>query len=277
VISARRHLIPAIFLIFAVITAVHAVRAGESAVQHPSPQNLLLVLYAILRTSVAGAFAMFTFDRSEPHRRAREPLAFVACAVAMVAVGLLTPPDDKGASWLLIAGDASAVCGCVWLLISVLALGRCFGVLPEARGHVSHGPYMFVRHPVYLGEIVALAGLTLAAPTTWNLLVLAAFVVAQVVRASYEERALLDAFPSYASYVEETGRLVPRVRKPNRRLVVSALPIGPGRQLFMAGSGLLRDGVAPEPGAGKFGQDFERRPSRPSTADIRLRRRSSAR
>jgi protein-S-isoprenylcysteine O-methyltransferase Ste14 len=121
-------------------------------------------------------------------------------------------PRQETAQLLLAVGDAVSVCGCVWQLASVLTLGRCFGLLPEARGLVRRGPYRVVRHPVYLGEIAALAGLTIAAPVPRNLALLAVFVAAQMVRANYEERALAEAFPEYAIYKKTTARLLPVVR-----------------------------------------------------------------
>jgi protein-S-isoprenylcysteine O-methyltransferase Ste14 len=151
-------------------------------------------------------------------------LAFAACGAALFAVGASTDPAQGTAPVLLVLGDAVAVCGYLWLLASALALGRCFGVLPEARGLVRRGPYRFVRHPVYLGEITALAGLALAAPAPRNLALLAVLVAAQIARSRFEERALTAAFPAYASYAQTTGRLFPRLRR--RATAAAALDFG---------------------------------------------------
>jgi hypothetical protein len=113
---------------------------------------------------------------------------------------------------LLVGGELLALASCGWLLVSVLFLGRCFGVLPEARGLVTSGPYRLVRHPVYLGEIGACAGLAIAAPRPGNVVALSAVIAAQFVRMSMEERALSAAFPGYARYAARTGRLLPRLR-----------------------------------------------------------------
>jgi protein-S-isoprenylcysteine O-methyltransferase Ste14 len=206
----NRWLVPGAFLATACGIAVAAAPLVVAAADQPSARHVLLALYWLLRAAVAAAFAAFTVNRSKPHRRSREPLAFVACGVAMFALIALAAPN-RNASTLLIAGDAVAVGGCTWLLASVLSLGRCFGVLPEARGLVTRGPYRLVRHPVYLGEITAVAGLTLAAPAQRNFAVLAVLVAAQIVRSRMEEGALSAAFPEYASYASRTGRLLPKL------------------------------------------------------------------
>jgi protein-S-isoprenylcysteine O-methyltransferase Ste14 len=205
----RRWLTPGIFLAIALVTGAHAVEVCSTFASAPSWRHALLAVYAVLRALVAAAFTVFTLDRAEPHRRARAPIAFAACGFAMVAVALVSGPSRETPAGLLLAGDAVAVGGCVWLLASALVLGRCFGVLPEARGLVRSGPYRLVRHPVYLGEIAAIGGLTLAAPAVWNALVWALFVVAQMIRIGLEERALTDAFPEYSIYAAATSRLLP--------------------------------------------------------------------
>src|SRR5436190_6459216 len=202
-------LVPAAFAAAAVITGAHAVDRVAHAVSQPGGRPALIAAYYLLRTVIVAAFAAFTVRRAAPRRRAREPLALGACALAIAALLAFTPPGSGSAPGLMLAGDLVAVLGCLWLLASVLALGRCFGVLPDARGLVTRGPYRAVRHPVYLGEITACAGLALAAPSLRNGLVLAVFVGAQLVRMGFEERALRHAFPEYAAYAERTPRLVP--------------------------------------------------------------------
>ena len=207
-----RWLVPGAFLAIACTTGVRAQAATSLFTHHPSVRHLLLALYGLLRTGVALAFAAFTIDRSEPHRRSREPVAFIACTVAMLAIAVVTPPTRSTPSALLLIGDAVAVSGCIWLLASVLVLGRCFGVLPEARGFVFRGPYRFVRHPIYLGEIVALVGLAIASPAPGNVVVLIVFVGAQIARTHLEERALSAAFADYTNYAANRGRLLPRLQ-----------------------------------------------------------------
>jgi protein-S-isoprenylcysteine O-methyltransferase Ste14 len=74
-----------------------------------------------------------------------------------------------------------------------------------------------MRHPVYLGELGSCAGLVIAAPTIYNLCLLAGFVAAQWVRMGFEEKALAAAFPEYRRYASETPRLRPVIVRRRRR------------------------------------------------------------
>ncbi len=208
-----RWLLPGAFAVVTVTTAEVTVQAIIHAIDHPGTRAALLASYHLLRTAIVLAFTVFTVNRDEPHARARRPLALGACVVAMGCVFSFGAPVHSS-PWLALAGEAIATVSCVWLLASVLALGRCFGVLPEARGLVTRGPYRLVRHPVYLGELGACCGLAVTSPTVMNGAVLAVLAAAQVVRMGLEERALTRAFPDYASYAARTPRLLPRLGLP---------------------------------------------------------------
>jgi protein-S-isoprenylcysteine O-methyltransferase Ste14 len=74
---------------------------------------------------------------------------------------------------------------------------------------VTHGPYRLVRHPLYLGELGAYAGLALASPSGRSFAGAIVFAIAQAIRMRMEERELTRVFPEYASYARRTPRLVP--------------------------------------------------------------------
>lgn len=200
-------------LLFVAITAalpVHAVGMLGEALDEATLRSWLLFADAGLKTLVWAAFAVFIYKRKPSRRPSRSPLAFLACAGAILPAGFLVSPGADAALGLVIAGEAIVVLAVCFTLASVLCLGTCFGVLPEVRGLVMRGPYRFVRHPVYLGEIAAFTGFVIASQQLVNLLPLAVFCAAQAVRLRMEEAALLEAFPSeYRAFAASTPRLIP--------------------------------------------------------------------
>lgn len=214
--NLARSVVPALFGLAAAFAALSAAKSIAHAAVHPGMRAWLLADYDVLRAGVAAAFAICTIRRAEPRRRTRDPIAYLACGAAMATVLLFSAPGGGTPDGIVIAGEAISVASYVWLLASVLALGRCFGVLPEARGLVTRGPYGLVRHPVYLGEISACAGLAIASPSLRSAAALTGVVLSQSVRMRLEERALADAFSDYTDYAASTPRVLPRLT-PRRR------------------------------------------------------------
>jgi protein-S-isoprenylcysteine O-methyltransferase Ste14 len=216
--------------VVAILAAASAAAAVESLGDAFSAGSLhawSVAGFVLLRTAVLCAVSVCVFTRGRPQRHARSPIAFAACAVALAAVPLLEKPAETTKASLVVVGDLVALAAWVWLLVSFVTLGRCFGLLPEARGLVTRGPYRLVRHPIYLGEFVAVAGLLIASPTARNAVIGVAFIAAQAVRMRLEERELTDVFPEYADYAGRTPRLVPvLVRQPRRRRGIAAAGVG---------------------------------------------------
>jgi len=208
-----RRIVIAIFAVLAAGALVAGAEAIVRAAGDPTARTIAFAAHRSLKATVLAAFAVFVAMRPPARNPSREPIAFVACAAALLAVaGLRAPGADTGAGFV-VAGDALAALACVWLLASALTLARCFSVLPEARGLVTRGPYRYVRHPVYLGELGICAGFVLAAPTAWNLAMAVLFTTGQSVRMRLEERALTAAFPlEYPRYAQRTPRLLARPR-----------------------------------------------------------------
>ena len=125
-------------------------------------------------------------------------------ALVVAGLGLRLAPHSAG--WP-IAVQAVFLAGVVLTIWSFLRLGRCFAVLPAWRGVVTAGPYRWVRHPAYSGELLMLRGCALASGFWGGYAVLAAAVVLVCVRAKAEER-VLDRDPDYRAYRQKTPDLL---------------------------------------------------------------------
>jgi protein-S-isoprenylcysteine O-methyltransferase Ste14 len=93
----------------------------------------------------------------------------------------------------------------VWGLVS---LGRAFDIVPADRGLVTHGPYRFMRHPIYAGELFSVLVMGISQPSIWNVLVMAALAFTLVLRIRWEEK-IIGGYARYARVVN--FRLIPGV------------------------------------------------------------------
>ena len=110
-----------------------------------------------------------------------------------------------GSGAVLLPGVATVliiVAGCM-CTVSILALGRSFGIVPANRGIIAGGPYAVVRHPIYLSYVVFDVGYLLGALSLHNVLVFVGLILSFYLRATYEER-LLHQDPGYCEYAKRT-------------------------------------------------------------------------
>lgn len=97
---------------------------------------------------------------------------------------------------LIIAGNALDVWG-------YLTLFRSISIVPEARQLKTGGPYRFVRHPVYFGQLLAQGGLWLVLARTHAVWIafFACFAAMQLYRSRLEEEVLERHFgDDYRAY-----------------------------------------------------------------------------
>lgn len=82
------------------------------------------------------------------------------------------------------------------------------------RGHVvcDTGPYRFVRHPGYAGNILPLFGIVLALSSVWTLIPAAVALVIVIIRTALEDRTLQAELPGYQDYARRVRyRLFPGI------------------------------------------------------------------
>lgn len=138
---------------------------------------------------------------------------FVLATVCLV--GPFIPMHEPSVP-AMAAGNMLMVVACGVGLWARRTLGKHFSIhltTDQGDGHqlVTAGPYQWVRHPVYTGDLL----FHIAAPLvtcTYEALVLAPiyFLIVRS-RMGTEEQMLSAEYPDYSPYMERTWRLFPRV------------------------------------------------------------------
>jgi protein-S-isoprenylcysteine O-methyltransferase Ste14 len=167
--------------------------------------TLLTVMFCIL---VVRAYLQRQPARATDRGLTVRMIAPVATCLPFVLPALPDRPGGTGRSLLALA---LIVAGTAWSVWAVRHLSTCLSVVPQARALVSDGPYRWVRHPLYLGEIVAVAGFAVRGGHVGQAGVLVALIGLQLVRAVREERLLAERVPGYREYAARTWRIVPGV------------------------------------------------------------------
>jgi protein-S-isoprenylcysteine O-methyltransferase Ste14 len=164
-------------------------------------------------SAVFFLLAAYLFTVRAPRRGSRTGLLGAVVALggtfALTFIGLLPPVEPSPER--TIPSLVLMIVGITFGVFSLLCLGRCFGMFPEARGLVTNGPYRYIRHPLYLAEIISAAGLILGSFSPWTLALFVLFVSLQYARAILEERALAQSLPDYTAYAAQTWRILPGI------------------------------------------------------------------
>ncbi len=115
-------------------------------------------------------------------------------------------------TWAVIAvSSAGQVLGLGIMIASLISLNRSMGIVAANRGIKTRGLYGWVRHPLYAGEILFFISFLASNWSLQNAALVALIVFAQIVRASQEERLLLQD-PDYRRYsLSVRHRFVPGV------------------------------------------------------------------
>lgn len=99
--------------------------------------------------------------------------------------------------------------GMALIVLSLLSLGRSFGIVPANRKVKYTGAYRIVRHPLYASELVFYAGFFIGNFSLRNGILIGLILIGQIWRSIREER-LLSKDPVYDAYRKHVRfRLVP--------------------------------------------------------------------
>ena len=170
-----------------------------------------IVLSVLLRSGKSAR----KFDRGS--KRIVIVAANLAVAIGF-SVAVVFPGFFIGAGWRVMfdAGIAVWLTGSAFRFYSMRVLGRFFTydvAISTGQRVIERGPYRWLRHPSYLGSLVAELGFGMTM-TNWLAMALPVICLAAAYayRIPIEERALLQGLGTpYREYMRRTWRLIPFV------------------------------------------------------------------
>jgi protein-S-isoprenylcysteine O-methyltransferase Ste14 len=117
-------------------------------------------------------------------------------------------------AWVCLLGDVLLATGLGIAMLVVIQNGYAAATVTVETGQtvVSGGVYTFVRHPMYVGNVIMMVGVPLALGSYWGLVFVLPGVVALVFRILDEEKLLTHELAGYREYTQRVRyRLVPHV------------------------------------------------------------------
>jgi protein-S-isoprenylcysteine O-methyltransferase Ste14 len=139
------------------------------------------------------------------------PYVFVTIQFACIVVLAATGPLVAGTDWGIMLEFAGIFLGV--LAIYQMKVGN-FNVIPVPKTEgimVTHGIYKYLRHPMYLAQLMVFAPLISEHYSHFRLTVWIVLLMNLVFKLHFEERLLKAHFEGYADYMKTTWRLVPFV------------------------------------------------------------------
>lgn len=177
--------------------------AQPSSWLKPAGSALVVAFYALV-------VVLYLRRGSAQATSGSRPAKSVAVIASWLPLALPYLSGRDASTGTLLLAESLLVGGMVWSVVALRTLGRSFSIVAQARELVCSGPYAVVRHPLYLGELVAALGVVLRAPSISGMVVWLLLMGLQIARTSHEEQVLARALPGYPSYRALTRwRIVP--------------------------------------------------------------------
>jgi len=187
---------------------------GYHGVEGLSALDILAEINALFIMSFYVFMASAYLQRTSPKRSShswRDNAAAMGSTFLTAPLLVICSTSVSSPFYLVLTGGVIAILGMAFAVYSLVSLGGNFSIIPQAREVVTKGPYKYMRHPLYLGEIVAISGFVMAHVTAATITILAMLILLQIYRASREEKILASMFPNYDDYVSRTFSFVPGI------------------------------------------------------------------
>ncbi len=185
----------AVFTVATIVPTVYLARANPAALQ---------------RRMRAG-------PRAEP--RTAQKFIITGSFVGLFATMVFSAFDHRFGwssvpAWLSLLGDALVATGLGIAMLVIVENSYAGATVTVEAGQsvVSGGLYKFVRHPMYVGNVIMMIGIPLALGSYWGLLFVVPGALVLALRIFDEEKLLIHELSGYREYTERVRyRLVPYI------------------------------------------------------------------
>jgi len=167
--------------------------------------TVVRVCVTVLHCTVAALF----LTRQAVIREGRAA-DMAACLPSLIVSGLAFRAAPSTNAWSSFS-ESVFIVGTTIAVVSLVALGRSFAVLPALRTIRTRGPYAVVRHPIYLGESLLVVACAVAAVSMASASILPLHMASIAWRVHKEEQ-VLSRCSNFAGYCHQVKwRLVPGI------------------------------------------------------------------
>lgn len=165
-------------------------RRSHASIEKPPPPSICVILIKAMKIMILLGIVVQT----------------------IVSDVLPITPDSIG---LRIVGTAFYTVGLLVAILGRIQLGDNWSDIEKARllpdqAVVSNGLYRYIRHPIYVGDLLLLVGLQLSL-NSWIVVVVGLIAPVVLWKAVCEERMLIKTLPGYREYCKITKRFIPFV------------------------------------------------------------------
>jgi protein-S-isoprenylcysteine O-methyltransferase Ste14 len=195
--------------------------ARVSAGVEPTALRILLLLGLVIHKVVWEAMKRRDYSPAAGGGSSDDPLqrgvrlvkVLLLAFLVLQTVFLDAFPIVRRPSRLPFVGAVVYILGLSLAIAARLQLGRNWSnledsqILPE-QSLVTSGVYRYVRHPIYMGDLLLLLGLELAL-NSWLVLGVAAPAIVVAAQARKEEAILARSFGGYETYRKQTKMFIP--------------------------------------------------------------------
>ncbi|HUJ13682.1 MAG TPA: isoprenylcysteine carboxylmethyltransferase family protein [Thermoanaerobaculia bacterium] len=148
----------------------------------------------------------------DTHRKSNAFAVAQTSLIVVFAAVCLFAPGMRLFDALTIAGSAIGVAGLLLMAPAFVSLRKVVQIAPEpkAEGHlVTSGVYRLLRHPMYSGIVLVVAGLFLREPGVFVAISGAVLIAFLITKSRFEEKLLAARYADYAEYRKRTWGVIP--------------------------------------------------------------------